>query len=121
MEKKRVPIQNNIKERKRDKFMCDKLDYELDRISSWKSFQKPRRSYRARSNRRYSKPQTDYWTTDSGSDSSTPEDANNCGQLKRGMGGDDTTAWFTLLSEGHAVGLVGRKTPVTRGGAKRKD
>lgn len=46
VEKKLIPIQNNIKERKRDTFMRDKLDYELDRVLSWKNTQKNKRTFR---------------------------------------------------------------------------
>lgn len=46
IERKLIPIQIDIKERKRDTFMRDKLDYEFDSIFAWKNLQKPRRNYR---------------------------------------------------------------------------
>lgn len=70
IEKKLVPIQNEIKERKRDKFMRDKMDYELDRVFSWKNLQKSRRTMQQGRFKRNRRPLKEYWTTDSGSDSS---------------------------------------------------
>lgn len=120
VERKLIPIQNDIKERKRDKFMRDKLDYELERVFTWRTVQKPRRPNRGGRNRRPKKPQTEYWTTDSGSDSSATEDTNNGTHTKKVTGSDVATPPSGPLGAGRAEGGEGRKTPATGGGMKRK-
>lgn len=121
IEKKLIPIQNEIKERKRDKFMRDKLDYDLDRVFTWKNQQRPRRNFRGNRNRRTRKTQPDYWTTDSGSDSSVTEDA---GAVSRSAGSMDTsspTSASVPLGAGSAGGAdVRRRNMNIRGGTKRK-
>ncbi|XP_056406811.1 uncharacterized protein LOC130297964 [Hyla sarda] len=63
IEKRLIPIQAKLKEKKKDKFLWDKLDYDSGKIFDWQPRQPRRR--RPRPPQR----QKEYWTTDSGSDS----------------------------------------------------
>lgn len=122
IEKKLIPIQNDIKERKRDKFLRDKLDYDLDRVFTWHTMQKNRRPFKGGRGRRQKRPQADYWTTDSGSDSSTTEDGPRHGHANNmATSGNVAPSSTTPLGAGHAEGGDIRiRNQNMRGGTKRK-
>lgn len=72
--------------------------------------------------RRNKKPQVDYWTTDSGSDSSTApnDDANNSHQMNIVMEGNGTSLSQETLGEGRTKGVERKKNSLIGAGSKRK-
>ncbi|XP_056392660.1 uncharacterized protein LOC130285327 [Hyla sarda] len=82
LDKKLIPIQAEIKERKKDKFLRDKMDYDNDRIFNWQQVKETKR--RAPRKPQKSKPRNrDYWTSDTGSnDEQTNKEEDNTSTQK---------------------------------------
>lgn len=122
LEKKLIPIQNDTKERKRDKFLRDKMDFDLDRTFNWNKNKQeskrwqPHKNNNKKRNTKWRRP-NDHWTTDSGSDSSLSEDQRNMDPEKGKNQKDSSAHPLGLEPEGDAQK---RNNPDSRGGTKRK-